>query len=237
MPAIQFFKTAFVAFKSPKAKEHHKRLVVGCFGTPPGTLSDQFATNYDRTFNFDSQDEREFDQISDDEVCSIEDSYDYDVDEKPLAPHCSVPIRTTHCAIERKLGKGLQNTLASTSSMTGPFTGAKRESGVGTKAGHVQKNALMPGKDNHAQKKTIFQPPPYDNETDDNESEDGSDDWTVIDMEVDGNPGEKSVSRCQKSESASGHGESRHPRIHPLCAAKYGHFFERQPRKRALTAC
>lgn len=204
MGGISFFKAALVAFRAPKGKEHGKQPVVRCSGTPPSTLSDQFATNYDRTFNFDSHDEREFDQISDDEACSMDYACDNNnVDKKPLPFRCSTSAKTPkHCPTKDALSAG-----------------------------------QAPGNGNHAQKKPTFRPPPCDiDESEDDESEDGRDDWTVIDMEVDGNPGKKSVSRGQKSESASGHAKPCQPRIHPLCAAKYGKFFESQPRNRALRA-
>lgn len=209
MAGIKFFKAAFGAYKKPKAMAHSKQPIIRCSGTPPSPLSEQFSTNYDRTFNFDSHDENEFDHISYDEACSTDYTCDDDVEEMPLPSYYAASIQTpaTHGPTKRRSGKASQKTVASTSEV------ARKET------------FQPPPSDNESS----------DNETDD-ESEDGSDDWTAICLDANGNPCEKPASTCQKSGSASDCAEACYPRVHVLFAAKYGDFLKRQPQNVTLTA-
>lgn len=84
-------------------------------------------------------------------------------------------------------------------------------------------------------KRPLFQPPPPDNKTfEDEEDEGGSDDWSIIDGDSDSDDAspvsEEHVRECQKSKAAptyiAGKLHDSHPRVHPLCTAKYGDFFK-----------
>lgn len=90
-------------------------------------------------------------------------------------------------------------------------------------------------------KRPLFQPPPLDSKTfddedalEDEEFREESDSWSIVDVESDIDDvglgfeelvrvcrGSKTV-RCSTADKLHGS----YPRIHPLCAAKYGDFFK-----------
>lgn len=89
-------------------------------------------------------------------------------------------------------------------------------------------------------KRPLFQPPPLDgefsNDEDDEDDQGDSDGWTAIGIDSDDDDlvfsWEKPVPTCRKTKTDPDHATSElhnsPPRIHPLCAAKYGDFFKAQ---------
>lgn len=246
MAGSRLFQGAFDALKAPKAHGGYNQSILQCPGTPPSPLSDQFGPNLDRIFNFDSPEDadKDFSEIDDDEVCPIDCAYEYEAEEKPSPSRRSLFAWTPKRYATKVLRKGIQHAKMAVTESIRPLQGTTGTTDDDVKVEHAETDILInqqtPRNGNHASpvtpKKLIFLPPNHDDEIsdeDDDVEQDGSDDWAIIDMELSDGSDDELVVRCQTPEltleSAREEIQSCRPQLHPLCAAKYGYFFEDQP--------
>lgn len=243
MAGSRFFQGAINAIKAPKAHEGYRQPALQCCGTPPSPLSDQFGPNFDRIFNFDSrEDDKDFSTIDDDEVCPIDCAYEYEIEEKTSPSRRSFLAWTPKRRATEVLSKGLRSAKRAVTESIRPLQGGEGTTDDRIKAENAEKHTIfnqqIPRNDNQASpitpKRPFFQPPPHDDESSDDEVEqDEGDDWTIIDMELSDESDDEAVARCQTPEltleSTRVEIQSCRPQLHPLCAAKYGYFFEDQP--------